>query len=287
MQAWSAVNATRHGSQEGVYGKEGGEISLKAGVDVGSIMAKAVIMEDERIIAYDIMPIGGNFADTANRVLDVALAKAGVPYDRLDMVGATGLGASFLRGEHIDSTDVTCQSRGMHYLFPSVRIVIEIGDQSSRVIKLTEKGKVADCVVNDRCAAGSGRILQIIAKVLHTDINDLGGLSTKSSEPVRFSTACSVFLETEIISRIAEGTPKGDIIAGLHQAMANKILAMARKVKMEGACGVTGGGAKDVGLVKILRETMGVELLVPDEPFITAAIGVALIATEKYHSATP
>jgi (R)-2-hydroxyacyl-CoA dehydratese activating ATPase len=248
-------------------------------------MAKAVIMNGDDILSHSVKPISGSFPQAANHVLDEALEKARVHYDQLEIIGATGLGSSFVRGHHLDSTDVTCQSRGMNHLFPSVRIVIEIGDQSSRVIKLTEKGKVADCVVNDRCAAGSGRILQIIAKVLRTDINDLGGLSAKSSAPVRFSTACSVFLETEIISRIAEGTPKGDIIAGLHQAMASKILAMARKVKLEGDCAVTGGGAKDAGLVKILQETMGVELLVPDEPFITAAIGAALVATEKYNSA--
>jgi (R)-2-hydroxyacyl-CoA dehydratese activating ATPase len=248
-------------------------------------MAKAVIMNGDDIVSYSVKPISGNFSQAADRVLEEALEKAGLHYDRLGIIGATGLGTSFLRGQHIDSTEVTCQSRGMHHLFPSVRIVIEVGDQSSRVIKVTERGRVADCVVNDRCAAGSGRILQIIAKVLRTNINELGGLSAKSLHPVRFSTACSVFLETEIISRIAEGTPKGDIIAGLHQAMASKILAMARKVKMEGAYGVTGGGAKDVGLVKILQETIGAELLVPDEPFITAAIGAALVATEKYHSA--
>jgi predicted CoA-substrate-specific enzyme activase len=267
-------------SREGVL-----QISFKAGIDIGSVMAKAVILNGGDILSHSVKPIGGSFPQAANIVLDEALEKAGLRYDQLEIIGVTGLGASFVRGHHLDSTDVTCQSRGMHHLFPSVRIVIEVGDQSSRVIKVTDRGKVADCVVNDRCAAGSGRILQIIAKVLRTNINDLGGLSAKSSQPVRFSTACSVFLETEIISRIAEGTPKGDIIAGLHQAMASKILAMARKVKMEEAYGLTGGGAKDVGLVKILQETMGVELLIPDEPFITAAIGAALIATEKQNAA--
>lgn len=261
------------------------QISFKAGIDIGSVMAKAVIMNGGDILSHSVKPISGSFPQAANNVLDEALEKAGLRYDQLDIIGATGLGSSFVCGNHLDSTDVTCQSRGMNHLFPSVRIVIEVGDQSTRVIKVTERGRVADCVVNDRCAAGSGRILQIIAKVLRTNINELGGLSAKSSRPVRFSTSCSVFLETEIISRVAEGTPKGDIIAGLHQAMASKILAMVRKVKMEAACGVTGGGAKDVGLVKILQETMGVELLVPDEPFITAAIGAALIATEKQNAA--
>jgi predicted CoA-substrate-specific enzyme activase len=261
------------------------QIFFKAGIDIGSVMAKAVIMNgDDHVLSYGIKPISGSFARAANNVLTEALDKAGLSVDQLDIVGATGLGASFVNGPHIESADVTCQSRGMNYLFPSVRIIIEIGDQSSRVIKVTESGKVADCVINDRCAAGSGRILQIISKVLQININELGGLSVTSTKPVRFSTACSVFLETEIISRVAEGTQKGDIIAGLHQAMASKILAMIRKVKIEETCGITGGGAKDSGLVEILQETIGKELLVPEEPFITAAIGAALLATEKYNT---
>jgi (R)-2-hydroxyacyl-CoA dehydratese activating ATPase len=254
---------------------------LRAGVDVGSVAAKAVIMNGDEVCAYAVRPVSGDFSRAADGVLDEALAKAGVRADELELIGATGLGASFLRGEHIDSTEVTCQSRGMHHLFPELRVVIEIGDQSSRVIKVNEKGKVADCVINDRCAAGSGRILLIIARVLHVEIDELGALSVSSVRPVRFSTSCSVFLETEIISRIAEGIPKGDIIAGLHQAMASKILAMVRKVTMEGACGITGGGARDVGLVRTLQETIGRELIVPPEPFITAAIGAALLAAEK------
>ena len=238
-------------------------------------------MDEDEVRAYAMRPVSGEFARAADGVLDDALAKAQVREDELDLIGATGLGAAFLRGEHIDSSEVTCQSRGMHHLFPALRLVIEIGDQSSRVIRLNDRGKVADCVINDRCAAGSGRILMIIARVLNVKIDELGTLSVNSTHPVRFSTSCSVFLETEIISRIAEGMPKGDIIAGLHQAMASKILAMVRKVSMEGACGITGGGARDAGLVQTLEETIGQRLIVPPEPFITAAIGAALLAAEK------
>jgi predicted CoA-substrate-specific enzyme activase len=264
------------------YGvEEGIKMLYKAGLDIGSVMAKAVIMNDNVILSYSIRPVSGSFQNAANGVLKEALDKAGLTLDKLNIVAATGLGASFLDHPHFEYTDVTCQSRGMNFLFPAARIVIEVGDQSSRVIKLTEKGRVADCAINDRCAAGSGRILQIMSKVLRVNIDELGNLSVKSTNPVRFSTGCSVFLETEVISRIAEGTKKGDIIAGLHQAMAIKILSMIQKVKMEEICAITGGGAKDLGLVKMIGEKIGRDLLIPEEPFITGALGAALMATEK------
>ncbi len=256
-------------------------MSYKAGLDIGSVMAKAVIMDDRNILSYSIRPINGNFAAAAGAVLEETLAKAGLSLEKLDVIGSTGLGASFLSCPHMEITDVACQGRGINYLFPSARMLIEVGDQSSRVIKLTEKGKIADCIINDRCAAGSGRILQIIAKVLRININELGELSLKSTNPVRFSTGCSVFAETEAISRIAEGTKMEDIIAGLHYAMAIKIYGMAQKAKLEDICVFTGGGAKNLGLVKMIGDTIGKNLLVPEEPFITGAIGAALMALEK------
>ncbi|SFQ95444.1 acyl-CoA dehydratase activase [Desulfoscipio geothermicus] len=253
----------------------------KAGLDIGSVMAKAVIMDNDKVLSYSIMPNRGSFYNAANNVLKEALEKAGLTYDKLNIIGTTGLGASFITYPHIKNTEVACQSRGMNYLLPSVRIVIEVGDQSTRVIKVTEKGRVADCVINDRCAAGSGRILLIISKVLRVNINDLGNFSITSTNPVRFSTSCSVFAETEAISRIAEGIKKEDIIAGLHQSMAIKIYSMIQKVKIEEKCAITGGGAKDLGLVKMLQKIIGKDLLVPDEPFISGAIGAALMAAEK------
>ena len=159
--------------------------------------------------------------------------------------------------------------------------MIEIGNQSSRIIQVTEQGKVADSLVSDKCAAGSGRILQIVAKVLKVDLKDMGQLSLKSTQPVKFTTGCAVFLETEAISRVAEGASRENIIAGLHQALTARIAAMAHRMGLKEDCVITGGGAKDRGLVKMMGEKMGKTLLVPDNPLITGAIGAALIVTEK------
>ncbi len=253
----------------------------QAGLDIGSFMSKSVIIEGEKIISYSILPSSGKFQNAAVTVLNNALEKANLTFSDLKVIGATGLGASFIPYSYVESSEVSCQSRGIKFLFPSVNIAIEVGDQSTRVIKVTDKGRVADCVINDRCAAGSGRILQIIAKVLRINLEEMGALSVKSSNPVRFSTGCSVFAETEAISRIAEGASKEDIIAGLHQAMAIKIYSMIQKIKMEEICAITGGGAKDIGLIKTIERVIKKELLVPEEPLISGAIGAALIAVEK------
>ncbi len=253
----------------------------RAGLDIGSSLAKAVIMKDDEIIASSIVPISGNFSKAANHVIQEALRESGLCLEQLDIIGGTGLGASFIPYPFVKNTEVSCQSRGVHYLLPTARIVIEVGYQASRVIKVTEKGKVADCVVNDRCAAGSGRILQVVAKVLQVPLADMGNLSLKSANPVRFTTGCSVFAETEAISRIAEGAKVEDIIAGLHQAISLKISGMIEKIKLDGECAITGGGGKNAGLVKMLERTLRKEMLLPAEPLISGAIGAALMATEK------
>ncbi|MDD2234643.1 MAG: acyl-CoA dehydratase activase [Desulfitobacteriaceae bacterium] len=253
----------------------------RAGLDIGSSLAKAVILKDDEIMAYGIAPISGNFSRAADQVMQETLEKSGLRLEQLDIIGGTGLGASFIPYRFVKNTEVSCQSRGVHYLLPTARIVIEIGYQASRVIKITENGKVADCVVNDRCAAGSGRILQVISKVLQVPLTELGNMSLKSTNPVRFTTGCSVFAETEAISRIAEGAKVEDIIAGLHQAISLKISGMLEKIKLDGECAITGGGGKDAGLVKMLEKTLQKEMLLPAEPLISGAIGAVLMATEK------
>jgi len=252
-----------------------------AGLDIGSALSKAVIMQNGTLIASNIRPTEGNFSLSAEHVLADALQKAQLSQTDIDRIGACGLGVTFIAHPFTKITEISCQSRGTHYLLPTVRTLIEVGNQSSRVIKVTPKGKVADCLVSDKCAAGSGRILQIIARVLGVSIEDLGPLSTKSTHPAKFTTGCAVFLETEAISRVAEGTPKEDIIAGLHRTLAARIAAMAHRMHVEEDCAITGGGAVDIGLVKTMEAEIGKNILIPQEPLITAAIGAALIVAEK------
>ncbi|MFC1856992.1 acyl-CoA dehydratase activase [Thermodesulfobacteriota bacterium] len=252
-----------------------------AGLDIGSAISKAVIMEDDKLLSFSTATTEGNFSSAADSVLEDALAKAKLSLADIHTIGALGLGATFITHPFEKVSDISCQSRGTHYFFPSVRTLIEVGNQASKIIKVTPKGKVADCLVSDRCAAGSSRILQIIAKVLKVNLEDMGQLSLDSTAPVKFTTGCAVFLETEAVSRVAEGSSKENIIAGLHNALASRISAMAQRLRLEADFAITGGGAKDSGLVKIMEDRLGHSLLVPENPLITGVIGAALIAAEK------
>ncbi len=252
-----------------------------AGLDIGSAFSKAVILGDGSLLAYGVRPTGGNFSTAADLAFGEAIEKARLSTADLKVIGACGLGVPFISRSFTKITELSCHSRGAHYLMPTVRTLIEVGNQSTRVMKTTSKGKVADSVVSDKCAAGSGRILQIIARVLKVDIEQLGQLSAKSTRPAKFTTNCAVFLETEAISRVAEGTPKEDIIAGLHKTLASKIGAMIHRLKIEADCVMTGGAALDGGLVAMMEKEIGQSIRVPEQPMITGAIGAALIASER------
>jgi predicted CoA-substrate-specific enzyme activase len=178
-------------------------------------------------------------------------------------------------------SDVSCHGKGVHYFFPEVRTIIELGGQSSKVIRVDERGKAIDFVISEKCAAGSGRFLQLMSKVLRIGFEDIGPLSMESKKAVEFSTGCAVFAESEAISRISEGACKEDILAGVHQAIAMKIINLLERIGSEGEIAITGGGAKDVGLIMTLEEKIGTKLLIPQDPLLTAALGAAIIAQER------
>jgi predicted CoA-substrate-specific enzyme activase len=252
-----------------------------AGLDIGSAFSKAVILKNGSLLAYDIRPTSGNFSAAADLVLDEVVRKAKLSRADLNLIGACGLGVPFVSQDFKKVAELSCHSRGANFLVPTVRTLIEVGNQSARVMKTTPRGKVADSLVSDKCASGSGRILQIISRVLRVDLDQLGPLSAKATRPAKFTTNCAVFLETEAISRIAEGTPKEDIIAGLHRTLAVKIAAMVNRLKAERDCVMTGGAALDSGLVAMMEDEIGQKIEVPEQPMITGAIGAALIAQER------
>ena len=256
------------------------------GIDVGAASTKVVLLEETKVLASHLLPSGGHYQATAEKVMAEALVKVSLSFDDIASVVATGYGAPKVSFASQQVTDVSCQARGIYHLFPSVRTIIDIGGQSSKVIKVDDKGWVVNFVVSEKCAAGSGRFLQVIARVLGIDISNIGPLSLKAQKSVEFSTGCAVFAESETISRIAEGIPKEDILAGVHKAMAAKTFSLVNRLGMERDCVLTGGGAKDVGLVKSVAEILGVEVSVPEEPQITAALGAALIAAGSLISTT-
>lgn len=252
-----------------------------AGIDIGSAFSKAVVMAEGKIISYHVMPSGGDYKLAAEQVAEAALTKAKLSLKDLAYTVATGYGAAKVSFSHQVSSDISCQGRGIFYLFPSARTVIDIGGQFTRVFKVDERGRATAFLLSEKCAAGSGRFLQVIARVLQISLEDIGELSLKSQNRVDFNTGCAVFAESEAVSRIAEGASKEDILAGLHRTLAAKIQTMVERLGIEPDCAVVGGGAKDIGLVKSIEERLAGKLLVPEEPQIVAALGAALIAEEK------
>lgn len=252
------------------------------GIDVGSGYSKAVVMEPEgkEMRSYAIMPSGGDYREAGRAIAQATLQKAGLTLNDIARTVAAGYGGNMVDFADQTSTDISCHAAGLYYLFPSVRTVMDVGAQYSRAIRLDNNGKIANFIMNEKCAGGSGKFLQVAARILHINVADIGELSLTAVKPVEFTTGCAVFAESEAVSRISEGASPADILAGIHKAMASKIVTLVTRVGLTPDCAVTGGGAKDLGLVKAIEAELGTGVFVPEEPQITAALGAALIAAE-------
>jgi (R)-2-hydroxyacyl-CoA dehydratese activating ATPase len=249
------------------------------GIDIGSSSSKAVICEGDSLVSHAVMPSGGNYLETAHKVSEAVISKAGLSRADISRAVATGYGAATVDFVDRTVTDISCHAAGIHHLFPSARTVVDIGGQFSRAISLDGGGRVTNFVQNEKCAGGSGKFLQVIARILHITVEEIGVLSLRSSRPVDFTTGCAVFAESETVSRISEGAAPEDILAGVHKAMAAKIVNLIVRLGLAEDCAVTGGGAKDIGLVRTIETELAVKVLVPEEPQISAALGAALLAT--------
>jgi len=268
LKAWSKLGAE--------YQDDGMACTL--GIDAGSGFTKAVIWEQGKILAYSILPSGGNYSQTARKAAEMALQQKGISFDHISSTMATGWGAAAVDFADKTASDISCHAAGVFSFFPSARTVIDIGSQFTRGIKLDQKGKAIHFVQNEKCAAGSGKFLQVIARILHIGLEEIGELSLKSASPVEFTTGCAVFAESEAVSRISQGASPADILAGVHKAMAAKIANLMIRLGIAEDCIVTGGGGKDKGLINALQAELGIKVLVPKEPQISAALGAALLA---------
>ena len=255
------------------------------GIDIGSAFSKGILMCDQKIVGSYIMPSGGNYTLAADRIKYELLSKARLSWDDIRYSVATGYGAKNVSFANDMITDISCHSRGIFYLFTSVRTVVDVGDLFSKAFRIDERGNSLTFLLSGKCAGGSARILQVIARVLHVKVEEIGELSLRSRKIIDFNTGCAVFAETEAVSRIAEGASREDLLAGIHRALAAQINSLAERVGIERDYALVGGGAQDVGLVKAVEEIVGFEVVVPEKPQLTAAIGAAVIAGEKVKSA--
>ena len=246
---------------------------------MGSTMTKAVILSGG-VIASVIGPTGPEQRRLANRVMEEALKKAGLPFQAITFIVSTGYGRINVPFGDVQYTEITCHAKGIASLFPQARTIIEVGGQDTKAMKIDATGRAIDFVMNDKCAAGSGRFIEVIADGLGVALESVGELSLQSTHPAKISNICTIWAQQEVAASLAQGIPVPDLLAGVHRSLAERIVTMVHRLRVEEAVVVTGGGAKNKGLLKALSEQLGHEVLVPQEPLITGALGAALLGKE-------
>ncbi|MFH1338321.1 MAG: acyl-CoA dehydratase activase [Candidatus Omnitrophota bacterium] len=253
-----------------------------AGLDIGSISTKAIIIdEDKRILSYEILRTGSNSKKAAEKCMQLALGKAKISFEDIANLIATGYGRKIVPFKSDEISEISCHARGAHFLFPDTRTVIDIGGQDCKAIRLDENGEAIDFNMNDKCAAGTGRFLEEMAKALDTTVENLGKLSLRSKKTLVISSMCTVFAESEVVSLVSEGETREDIAKALHNAIADRILSLAHKIKLTNAVTLTGGVAKNIGVIESIKSKLpDVTVYIPEEPQIIGALGAALIASD-------
>jgi len=251
-----------------------------AGIDLGSTMTKVVILdEDEQVCAYVVNHTGAEHRRLANKVMEEVLDKANLSIEDISFIMATGYGRINVPFADRQITELTCHARGVASFFPNVRLAIDIGGQDVKGLKI-KNGKLLDFVMSDKCAAGTGRFLEVTAEALGLKLEDLGRISLGSTQKISVSSTCTVFAQQEVVNHLSNDVPLEDVVAGLHDAIASRVARMVRRLKVEPDVVFTGGVAKNVGVVKALEENLGCTVLVPEEPLLSGAIGAAIIGKE-------
>ncbi len=256
---------------------------ITAGCDIGSLTAKAVILENDRILSQAVMRAKTKPAESAAEVMNLALAKAGFDLTGVDHVTGTGYGREQIPFVSSVESEISCHARAAAHLMPSVRMVIDIGGQDAKATRLDENGKVVRYLYNDKCASGTGRFLEVMAEALEIPLEELGRAGSQAKEKLTISNQCVIFAETEVVSLVNEGKDPADIIQALHQALARRVAALAKSIEVREDVVMTGGVAKNQGVFAALEEALRVRIKILDnvDPQIMGALGAALYAQEK------
>ena len=240
-----------------------------------------ILDENQKIRAFSIVRTGAKSSQSADAALADVLKKAGLTRDDISLIVSTGYGRVSIPFADKTVTEISCHGKGAHLLFPDVRTILDIGGQDSKAIRLNENGEVADFVMNDKCAAGTGRFLEMMARSLEISLDELGPVSLQSKEEIEISSMCSVFAESEVISLIAQNKEIADIAHGIHKAIAGKAMSLLKRVGLNPAYMMTGGVARNPGVVAVLEEQLGEKLHIYEEPEIVGALGAALYGLEE------
>jgi len=251
-----------------------------AGIDIGSITTKAAVLEDGRILGSRVIFTGYNVEVAARKVYDELLSELGIEPSSMGRIISTGYGRNSVPFADKAMTEIICHGAGAHFLNGSVRTVIDVGGQDSKALVVDTLGMVKDFVMNDKCAAGTGRFLEVMARAMEVNLDEFGSLSLKSANPSRISSICTVFAESEVISLISKGETRDNIIAGIHESVASRVYAMAQRVKAEPPIMMTGGVAKNVGVVRALEAKFNTTIEVNEFAQVNGAIGAAVLASK-------
>lgn len=255
---------------------------IVAGIDIGSRAAKAAIIKDDTILATTICDTGPESVKTAYATINSALEGTNLILEDIDYIVATGYGRVLVPFARENVSEISCHARGINWYHPSVRTILDMGGQDCKAIRCDAEGHVTDFVMNDKCAGGTGRFLEMIADVLSTPLTEIGDLALQSKETIPFNTICAVFAKTEAIARLRQGVKHSDILAGLNEAIATRCLNLLKRVSIEKDFTITGGIAKNRGMVAKIAERVGLEPLLAEDPQVIGALGAALFAKERY-----
>lgn len=251
---------------------------ITVGIDIGSLSTKSALMNEHGdVIGFDIVLTGGNNRTAAETTYDNVLAKAGLTRNDVGFVVSTGYGRENISFANKHISEITCHAMGMYLMNPEIKTILEIGGQDSKAIRLDDDGHVENFHMNDKCAAGCGRFLEVTAKAMGIELRELGEVSAQSQNSIRISSTCTVFAETEIVSLVAVGTPIADIVKGVHKSIATRAISLLRTVGITGQLGMSGGVALNSGVVSALEEALEKKIYIAENPQVRGAIGAAYI----------
>jgi benzoyl-CoA reductase subunit D len=254
---------------------------ITAGVDCGAKNTKVVLLKDGEVIGKGAVLSGFDQKGAAQQAFEEAIKLAGITKDDIKYITATGSGKKEVDFANNTVTEVGADAKGAHKLFPSARTVIDVGAEEGRAIKSDGNGKVVDFAINEKCAAGAGSFTESMARALEVKVEELGDLSLKSTKEIQMNAQCAVFAESEVVTLVHAKTPKEDMAKAVHDAIASRITSMVRKIGVENDVALIGGVAKNKGFVKSLKDDLGVELKLTEEPEFVTALGAAIVASEQ------
>ncbi len=271
---------------------------LTMGIDIGSRSAQCVILEDGEMLTYGNIETGPDSIKTGYAVVEAAIHRQDelwggyrmelpdvktdhLKIEDMDYIVATGYGRVIVPFAQANITEISCHARGAHWFVPEVSTILDMGGQDCKGIRVNERGEVTNFIMNDKCAGGTGRFMEIIAEILQIPLPEIGPMSLESTEKIPFNTICAVFAKSEAVALLKKGVTKADILSGLHEAIGSRVIALLKRVGIEEKFVITGGIAKNVGVVSKVEEKSGIKTTIPAEPQVAGAVGAALFAWDR------